>query len=643
MLLFLGLLAPVVVNVSTHGAIHTLGAALDEVRRLRTANSGLIEIRIAPGAYRVEKTLEITQADGALRIVGDSHRLPRLVGARQLANWQPVRDEQIASRLKSAARANVLECDLDAAGVSNLGEMKPRGFGMPSADAGLELFANGRPMQLARYPNPDAADGGWLRIASTPSASSIKYKDDEPKSWLLDADIWAMGYWQFDWAESYEPVRKLDAAAHTVDFGNAHFSYPPAAGRRFFFLNVLEELDEPGEWYLDRPKHKLYFWPPSPILGLDVVASTLDGPMFRINGDSDVEIQHLDLEDGRGGGIVIEGGRRNWIRHCVIRNFGRFGVDISGASDSGVSACDLTGLGEGGISLSGGDRKSLTPAHLVASDNHLWSYSRWCRTYRPAISLAGVGNAARNNRIHDAPHEAILVSGNDHVIELNDIARVCTETGDAGAVYMGRDTTMRGVIVRFNRFSDMAPKVNTAGNYTEVMGVYLDDCWAGTLVFGNIFDMKGVGIMLGGGRDNSVINNVFLNCSPAIHFDARGKSWAAKYFTRAGEWSFLEKIDAMNVTQPPYSTEYPKLATVASTDVAFPGGCVIDSNVCLGGEWIRLLDNLSTKDFEDKDNVVEAGLGTMLGLQRARPRSFRPIPTERNGLLSKDRPSANLR
>jgi hypothetical protein len=35
--------------------------------------------------------------------------------------------------------------------------------------------------------------------------------------------------------------------------------------RRFRAINVLAELDEPGEFYIDRAARVLYFWPPEPI------------------------------------------------------------------------------------------------------------------------------------------------------------------------------------------------------------------------------------------------------------------------------------------------------------------------------------------------------------------------------------------
>ena len=64
----------------------------------------------------------------------------------------------------------------------------------------------------------------------------------------------------------------------------------------------------------------------------------------------------------------------------------------------------------------------------------------------------GVGSRVSHNYIHDAPHAGILLSGNNHVIELNELTRLCLETGDVGGFYMGRNWEERGNVVRYNYF-----------------------------------------------------------------------------------------------------------------------------------------------------------------------------------------------
>lgn len=89
--------------------------------------------------------------------------------------------------------------------------------------------------------------------------------------------------------------------------------------------------------------------------------------------------------------------------------------------------------------LVGGDRARLIPAGHRPENNHVHHYGQLHRTYRPAVEIQGVGCRAAHNHIHDAPHNGILLGGNDPEIEFNHIHHVCQETGDVWAFYMGRD------------------------------------------------------------------------------------------------------------------------------------------------------------------------------------------------------------
>ncbi|RYG76419.1 hypothetical protein EON77_10460, partial [bacterium] len=313
-----------------------------------------------------------------------------------------------------------------------------------------------------------------------------------------------------------------------------------------------------------------------------------------------------------------------------------YGVAIDGAKDSGVVGCDLTGLGARGIQLIGGDRKTLTPANLYAKDNHIWAYSRWPRTYQPGVAIEGVGARVSNNLIEDAPHNAILMTGNDHTIELNDVRRVCLETGDSGAVYMGQDQTMRGHRIRFNRFREIVPTVNTAGAFTNVMSVYLDDQWSGTTIFGNVFEGKGTGVLIGGGRDNRTENNVFIGKDPAFHIDQRGKDWAkgkeADYRKRAAE----TKID-----QPPYSTRYPEIETLLTEDLMLATRNTFVRNIVAGKRPFWFQDGLTEASVGAKDNAMLPDMTLAQALKMAPP-GFIPIPLDKIGLRTKARPYGTM-
>ena len=52
--------------------------------------------------------------------------------------------------------------------------------------------------------------------------------------------------------------------------------------RRFYALNSLEELDAPGEWYLDRPGKRLYFYPKKAIGQTVVILATMSEPLLKV-------------------------------------------------------------------------------------------------------------------------------------------------------------------------------------------------------------------------------------------------------------------------------------------------------------------------------------------------------------------------
>jgi hypothetical protein len=100
--------------------------------------------------------------------------------------------------------------------------------------------------------------------------------------------------------------------------------------------------------------------------------------------------------------------------------------------------------------------------------------------------------------------------------------RVVLETGDAGAFYSGRDWTTQGNVLRHNYIHDLG---SGHAEHVNTMGIYLDDCDCGDTLVGNVFYRAGRAMMIGGGRDNPVLNNLVVDCPIGLHIDARGMTW----------------------------------------------------------------------------------------------------------------------
>jgi hypothetical protein len=330
------------------------------------------------------------------------------------------------------------------------------------------------------------------------------------------------------------------------------------------------------------------------------------------------------------------GGTRTQIVGCTIRNLGGYALSIVDGTANGVVGCDIYETGDGGISLVGGDRRTLTPARHFADNNHIHHYGRWNRMYHPAISINGVGNRASHNLIHDAPHEAISFRGNDHVIEFNEIHNVCSESNDAGAIYCGRDWAMRGTVIRHNFLHHISGFEGRG-----CVGVYLDDMLCGTNIEGNVFYQVTRAAFIGGGRDNIVENNIFVDCDPAVHIDARALGWAGDTVNT----TMMQNLLAMPYQKPPWSVRYPKLVNILEDEPAAPKGNIVAHNICRGGRWDEIEETARPLTaFEanllDQDPLFADPAHMNFQLRDGSPAyklGFRRIPIERIGLYKDER------
>ena len=595
-------------------------AVRDFTRLQKLPHSGLT-VWIRGGTYPFSESFVLGKEDSGqegrlVRWRAFPGEVVRLVGGKQISGFKPVTDPPILARLSSSARDHVMQVDLRDQGIRDFGELKTVGMGLPLQPAPLELFFNGRAMTLARYPNT-----GWLNIVDVPQSGEklfhkgvthtpkdgiprgrhygrFTYPGERPSRWGALQEIWMRGYWTWDWADAQIRAARIDTSSHTIYPVEPHYKYGYTKEQRFYFLNILEELDMPGEYYLDRSTGILYFWPPQAIASGDVFVSLLDQSMLVLDDASYLSIEGMIFEGSRGNGIVINGGRHNRIAGCTIRNVGNVGVIVQGGNDNGVLSCDIYDTGDGGIRLDGGDRMTLSPGRHYATNNHIYRFSRINLTYRHAVQIRGVGNIASHNRIHDAPHEAIYFGGNEHSIEYNEIFNIVQETGDAGAIHTGRNYTWRGNKIRFNYFHDL----HGPGLF-GVMGVYLDDFMSGTTVYGNIFYRAGRAMFIGGGRDNLVENNIFVDCEASVHIDARGTTWAKYYFD--GTYNVLtDSMRAVNYDRPPYSERYPELLSYYDDEPAVPKNNRVFRNISMSQKWLDIEDGVDVDLLKMENNVI---------------------------------------
>lgn len=566
------LLAATTVYVSPNGSDRSPGTSDRPVATLERAvqlsqPGGTVVVK--QGEYRITRPITVGRDKNGLHIKAHGGAVLRGGVNVPRSLWRRA-DSEVRRRLPSAAKDKAYQVDLDAVGVSKVDALLPRGFNHAGKMAPVELFIGDEAQTLARWPNTGyvrtgrVKDGGAVPREGDSSGRMPTFAADRRVSrWDLD-EVWVYGYFRWDWADESIPVESYEGGSLTL---KAPHHYGVIEDRPYYFENVLEELDSPGEYYIDRGRNVLVFWPSG-----DGPArlSLTDQPMLRVIDATGVTIEGLRFETTRAVPVEIAGGSGVDVRDCVFRNIGLHGVKIGSGTRHRVEACRFEDLGEGAVQLYGGDRATLAPAGHTVQDCVFARFMRRSRTYRPAVLVNGVGMVVRANSFTDAPHSAIIFSGNDHIIEDNYFANLLTETGDGGAVYGGRDWSARGTVIRRNLFHKMR------GVKLYENGVYLDDQLSGTTVTMNAFVDCRLGLMVGGGRDNTVSENFFYDCDKAMHLDARGLGWASDGF--AGLKSSLEKVPYRSAA---WTRKYPGIERILEDEPMAPKGNTVSGNVLL--------------------------------------------------------------
>ncbi len=634
-------------NGSEAAPVATLARARDLVRAMKAARTvGAIAVVVLAGEYKVTRPLVLSQQDSGTPenpVVYQAAQPGKALfyGGARLSGFQLASDPAILKRLPEEARGHVLRCDLQALGITDYGRLAVRGYDQPPSPPTLELFVNGQPMTLARWPNKGFVG---IRTLVQPGSkadgkpSVFEYVDDRATRWTKAEDPWLFGYFRYLWADATVKVTKVDPAAHTITAAEAYQcdrepGMDNGQGIQYYAFNLLEEIDQPGEWYLDRTAGVLYLYPPADLANASVEIGLLSTPMVTMNKVTDVRLEGLAFDLARYNGLVLTDCSRCLIAGCTVSRMAGNGITIQDGEADGLLGCDIHTIGRRATEVIGGDRANLKPGRHFVENCRIYNFGRIDRTYTPAIQLEGVGNRVAHNLMYDGPSSAMRIEGNDHVIEFNEVYNVVRESDDQGAMELFGNPTYRGVVFRYNRFTDCG-KTGTERAICGQAAIRFDDAISGMLVYGNVFIRSanaGFGaVQINGGRDNVMDNNLFIDCKQGI---SGGYHHGNVVWKRAA----ARPLPAGFYINELYLKRYPELATM----LIEPGINHIWRNVfyhCgpLATGNHASLDLIGNAVFNQQDpGFVDAAHGDYHlkpGAALFATNGFRPIPLDEIGL-----------
>lgn len=480
-------------------------------------------------------------------------------GGLAVTNWVALANADGLARIPAAAQSHVYQANLS----SFPAFIAQAAYGTQIGDAFIhqnELFWNGHPMTVAQYPNGT----NWLHVGTIGSSANIfGYTNANTSTWTNRQDIIAGGFFKFDYLHEGYLMTNINTGAQQVSVAIPSAGWQaPVVGARYKFINVLEELDSAGEYYLDRVQKIAYFWPPDPIASGTATISEVNGSVLNLNGATNVIFKGITFEDSAEWGMVMQNAANITFDHCTNRNAASYNFYSATASTNiTFTSCEISGAGQYGISIAGGDRTSLTSGRHSISNSLIHDCGRLNLDCRGIYLSAGVGTYIGHNIFYNIPAAAISYSGNNHRIEYNEFYNVCNATSDSGAVYGGAHWTYGGNVIQCNYFHDIQPGNGLAVGPTTGfnIGVYLDDALSGVTVNSNCFDRVYWGIEMGGGRNNGFTNNMFVDCTAnCVQADQRLTVDGALYSAVQSD------LSSQPYTTPPWSTQYPWMSTILS-------------------------------------------------------------------------------
>ncbi|MHC4402194.1 MAG: right-handed parallel beta-helix repeat-containing protein [Planctomycetota bacterium] len=532
--------------------LQTFAAAQRAVRKLKTLESGPINVFFLTGRYYLPETVVFTGQDSGAEKApicyasAPGEQVTLSGGTRLDLKWKPY-------------RGGILTAEVPAGEVFN------------------QLFVDGRRQPMARYPNFDPSAQYWGGFSADCASPERVARWPDPAGGFLHAMHRSL------WGDFHYLMTGKDADGNLQHVGGWQNNRKMGMHREYRFVeNVFEELDAPGEWYHDGKTRTLYYCPPegasmeravveavrlrnliefrgsepSPVRFIILRGMTLTHAA-RTFMENKEPLVRSDWTTYRGGAIFFNGAEDCAVRDCVVDQVGgnavfvnRYNrrVEITGCRISGAGASAVSFVGDPGalrsplfeyhetqtldeMDKTPGPKTNDYPAGCLVENNLIYRNGRF-EKQTAGVNIAMAGEiTVRHNSIYDCPRAGINVCDGafgGHLIELNDVFDTVKETGDHGSFNSwGRDRFWhkdRGVTVEWLKDHTDMPRWdarkttvlrNNRWRCDHGWDVDLDDGSSNYEIYNNLC-LAG-GIKLREGYSRKVYNNVLVGYTFCPH------------------------------------------------------------------------------------------------------------------------------
>ncbi len=455
----------------------------------------------------------------------------------------------------------------------------------------------------------------------------FKFVDPRPLSWENTEQIFIKGSFYIEYLTSTKRVRSINPERMSIrTFDHEEYGARYRSDNHYYYFNILEELDMPGEWFLDYDTGTLYLWPITDIKDSSVSIAKSSGTLINYEkGSQYIVLNDVTVSSTGGRGITLQG-FRNIVQNCTIKDCSSYGVYIENAKNCGLICSDIYSAVAlwGSINAVNGtnsDHQSLRPSRNFIQNNCIYGSRINARH--------GVQQIISHNTIFNAPSQALYIANlKESIIEYNEAVGTPWRTEDGGTLYYegGLDNIYNHI--RYNYFHH-----TTLTQRSSTMMIYLDDYSSNTFVYGNIMQMGNC--FMHGGLWNVAYNNMVIDCvgksaaNNSNHYvtdhDFAETVFNKSFIKSSGDHVSWNQKGVMKINNQEIKNRYPTLHyymtelqkirkdRLAITDYAptpfenetkEPQGNVYKNNVSFNAELPRIVET-ETRYFLDNNIVIE--------------------------------------
>ena len=436
----------------------------------------------------------------------------------------------------------------------------------------FSLKLNGEEQTIAEWPN----HGQYATITDVVSMGRISGYEGDTAVFKYDYENIARwdpvkslpyavvrGYLSREYREEWNMLSSIDTVNRTVTL-----KYATEAGVKggcnWKIVNLPEELDVPGEYFLDNSWTgcSLYFLSPYMLTEEDKLEFLVSRNTYiNVTNTANIIFEGLNFSGFRNdantkGVININGSDNILVENCMFENIDGAGAITMTGTNLRTNACGFyNSKGPGIILMGGGNTTTLEHQNNIIENCHFYNTgTKNTPGQTAAISANGynyegersVGCIIRNNVAHHSYGNMVMTaSGTEMDISYNEISNSLRTLNDYGLIYTGLDPVVQGTEIHHNYLHDFACLTNPDGG--AVLGIYIDDYACGLTMYNNIVvagdqNAKVTGIGTHGGAYNKAYGNILAYTRYGIQFADRSGAPLT-----GGAGTFVNKIP--NLTQ----------------------------------------------------------------------------------------------